>query len=239
MLAEIESWPSARFAPIPKYEPEAEPIFLPTLTAQADPPRTGPAPQDIACPSRVAVTQRADRAESRAESHRPRSGPAQQDNGESHGPRSRTTEKATARAAVLHSRTTEKATTRAAVLRSRTTEKVTARAAVLRSRTTEKATTRAAVLRSRTTEKATAFRPWKRFPLTRGFSPGPPAPRMAKTPHPHPPTPAAPHRYTLSAIRCPLSRYPLTPVFPITCPQPQSLPHITREAPAKCPVSHT
>jgi len=131
MLAEIESWPSARFAPIPKYEPEAEPIFLPTLTAQADPPRTGP---------------------------------AQQDDGESHG--------------------------------------------------------------LQAVEKDS--------PLPGASAPGPRHlawPKLPTLTH---------QRLPLStAVRCPRSRYPLTPVFPITCPQPQSLPHITREAPAKCPVSHT
>ncbi len=37
MLAEIETYPTARYAPKPKYEPESEPILLPALTACAEP----------------------------------------------------------------------------------------------------------------------------------------------------------------------------------------------------------
>ncbi|MGA7524490.1 MAG: hypothetical protein WBW84_18710 [Acidobacteriaceae bacterium] len=37
MLAEIETYPGARYAPKPKFEPEHEPVTLPTLTASAAP----------------------------------------------------------------------------------------------------------------------------------------------------------------------------------------------------------
>ncbi|MGB6871646.1 MAG: hypothetical protein WBD93_18680 [Acidobacteriaceae bacterium] len=44
MLAEIETYPGARYAPKPRYEPESEPITLPALTASAD-ERPRPHPQ--------------------------------------------------------------------------------------------------------------------------------------------------------------------------------------------------
>jgi len=269
MLAEIESWPSARFAPIPKYEPEAEPIFLPTLTAQADPLRTGPAPQDIACPSRVAVTQRADRAESRAESHGPRSGPAQQttekvttfrsgpaqqdngeshgprsgpaqqDNGESHGPRSGPAQQDNGeshgpRSGPAQQDDGESHDPRSGPAQQDDGESHGPRSGPVQQDDGESHDPRSGPAQQDDGESHGLQAVEKDSPLPGASAPGPRHlawPKLPTLTH---------QRLPLrTAIRCPRSRYPLTPVFPITCPQPQSLPHITREAPAKCPVSHT